>query len=70
MMTTVPLRVERAVFSDSLSVLLRARWIGMTTLRVGISKPIANASKVAYQPGTIETAPELKSFLKTFINRR
>lgn len=62
-MTTVPLRVDLAVFRLSLKVLLKARWMGITALMIGIKRPIATASRVATNPGTIETPSDVKSSL-------
>ena len=55
--TTVPFRVDLAVFRESLNDLARARWIGMIELNVGISRPIAMASRVAMPVGTHEISP-------------
>jgi len=57
MMTIVPLKVFLAVFKDSLSVLAKALWIGIIELRVGISKPIPIASRVAFALGMHVTSP-------------
>lgn len=54
MITTVPLRVDLAVFKDSLKVLAKALWIGIIELSNGIKRPTEMASTVATQFGTIE----------------
>ena len=58
----MPLRVDLAVFSDSLKVLAKARWIGIIELSKGIKRPTDMASIVATQFGTIEIPSTRSSF--------
>ena len=67
MMTTVPLRVDLAVFSDSLKVLERDRYIGIIELMAGIKSPMATASMVATQFGTNVTPFSPISFLNNLM---